>query len=89
MKLYLDFVGGNYWALSRSPEFPFPRVAVCGCPVRLLQDYTENGVEIILSDTAQMICDNDLRDLDWSKQYFRAEKWVKEYRPTEVRKSLH
>jgi len=89
MKLYLDYVGGNCWALSANPEFSFPRVNVCGCPVRLLQDYTEQGVEIVLSDAAQMICDNDLRDLGWAPQYFRAERWVKEYRPTEVPKSLH
>lgn len=86
MKLYLDFVGGNCWALSQSPEFPFPRVNVCGCPVRLLQEYTEQGYNIELSDAAQLICDNDLRDLLWNHQYFRAEKFVKEYRPTEVPK---
>lgn len=76
MKLYLDYVGDGIWALSQSPDFPYPRVEVCASPCRLLQDFSAKGHEIIMSDMAKALCFHDLKDLGWSKQYFRAQKYL-------------
>jgi len=84
MKLYLDYCGNGSWVVSFDPRFSFPRVNVCCCPVRLLQHYLARGYEIILSDAAQLICENDLLELSSAKQYFRALQWVEKYYPSEM-----
>lgn len=69
--LYLDYVGHGIWALSDTQDFRFPRLKVCGSPVRLLQDHKTEGVEIVLSPAAELVCNNCLADMHWTDQ------WVK------------
>ena len=74
--LYMDYDCNGFWIISGSKDFPFPRINVCGSPIRLFQEYAEK-YSLVLSDAAALIVHHDLMHLSWSKQYFRAENYLK------------
>lgn len=69
--IYLDYADGGQWILSDDITFPYPRIEVCGSPLRLLQEFKAKGYILVLSDAAQLICDHDLNAMPWCKFAFR------------------
>ena len=72
--IYLDYVGGGFYALSFDKEFSFPRINVCACPVRLFQECCKQ-FDVVCSDAVAMLLDNDMMGLSYIKQYFKYEKY--------------
>lgn len=68
MKVYLDYSGNGIWALATAIDMPFPRINVCASPNRLVQIARELELDVELSDSAKLVCDNDLQLLSWQEQ---------------------